>query len=256
VHRDYIVNETDRYSEQPPQDLFVGSFFEKGEPIQRGRKFYPTLTLGDDGKPVGPHRGVHVQLAIGDGTEWETLEAIEIQVLPNELGIRLFSHSKIPEKYKVAGGLVLRVTATVENDHRLTDTVSTTGSKLAGSKQIVIQTQNKFKYNIVESGGSYESIYSGSAAYPNSNAADDSGEIALETTRLSTAYGKSRLSGTLPVYVGASQSLSYVGKRITTIDGRDVGFKANTTSTSWPIVTGFVYDVQSQKTSLILENKV
>lgn len=247
VHRDYVLNEAGNYS---GTQFDVAAFFGS-EQTNRPRRFYPCLSLGDDGKPFGREKGYHLEEF--DGLNWIPFTD-PMNVMSTECGIRITRTTLSFFHLKPASGndrLRLRITATLESDHRLTIDSGLLPSNLPEEKLMVIDTEHRFKKQTRDAG----SVLS---ALP-SEAVDDTATATLYMDQVKQSFSKHAMELAVTLNrIDLNPSL-LLGQRVEAIGshtgGRQLGLVSNAEETSYPIITAVVIDVQEQTTTLMLDGK-
>lgn len=229
-------------------DDFVGrSIF-----CTKRRKFRPTLTIGEDGSPIGKVQGVVVEYFNGNtgATNGWTVYPGEVQILSKECGIR-FSGQRAPEEILRQGTNVkVRVTATVRFDARLPGLAARQpGSPLADDQQLILDLHDRFHWRFVGDDSQYKSqVDSGELL---ANEADDREAIAAYAEDIRLAWDQASING--PLVIEGCDWTFRIGAAVSGIDGRNISFRSRADNARYPTIAGITYNVQAQTMELQLD---
>lgn len=261
VWRDFVLNEAGDYigtraTITKPYDL--STIFNDDDYIVRRRRALPTLTLDDDGAPIGKTHGVRVQWTVtptsSSEIEWHDLEEMEegsanqVILLEKEFGIRFAGLT--PPWSLMAGGVHarVRVTATIQCDKRLTRTEKTNGSFAQERIPFALVLPQAFnKRKVHETSTYYDQV---KAKTLDSAEVDDTAKLRKFVSRLADSMDAAECAGILTLH-----GLDYtyqLGQVVTSISGRDINM--TTAAGKWPVIVGIIYDVPGQTTTLILDS--
>jgi hypothetical protein len=290
VWRDWVLNEgadytSTRKSANKPCDLTPLLFHaEDGDGNQlednnldtrsvqvKRRRFLPTLTLGEDGKPIGKIDGITVEWKNGD--DWVPIAPEEdpswaCRILDTECGISFVGGDPPLELIDAYDSHTasesnpfprVRVTATIELDTPIESTY-TIGTPGGAAYSVLVDAADRFhsryyygdKKDVVEDGGDPEdvspkiekSIYlehvqSGDL---HSTAMDSTRAINVFAATVGANWARALVSGTFKLE-GLDQLVTYdLGDVITKIEGREINLNTSIYgSESYPQVVGISY---------------
>jgi len=241
VFRDYVLNEDNSYD----GDSFDVSDFFGTEEVPRKRRFYPCLSLGNDGKPFGREKGYHIEMF--DGFAWIPFTA-PMDILLNECGIRITSSVIRPT---LRARLQIRITAVLESDHRVKVNSGALASNLTETKLMVIDTKERFKKHTRDAGSVLSSLPSA--------ATDDTAVMELYLDQIAASYAKHQMELSITINRVDFIPSNIVGLRVEKIGnhtgGRMLGLASNPGLTSFPVITAVLMDIQEQTTTLMLDGK-
>lgn len=254
VWRDWVLNEAGDYigvrpEHKKPYDL--SKIFEEDDCIVRRRRFLPTLTVDDDGAPIGRTHGVTVEWYDSDG-QWRSLDEIsdgnanQVLLLERECGIR-FSGIVPPWEIMAMGASAkVRITATLQCDRRLTRTQKVAGSQAQERIPVSIVTEAFQRRKIDKTSIYYDKVQSKEL---DSAEVDDTGKLQSFIYRLADSLDAAECSGSITLN-GLDYSYQ-LGQEITRISGREINLV--TAAGKYPLIVGIVYNVPAQTTTLILD---
>jgi hypothetical protein len=217
--------------------------------IARRREFIPTLTLSDDGEPIGKTRGVEIEWSNDGGSTWNPTENMTCQLLEHECGV-YFDGPKLPEEFLTdPADTRVRVTATIQSDYRL----SGYAPRLGTSPQddvvpLVLDLPDRFRYRLRHSSLSkYGGGATPSLAVNDSTGIQDFAEYSRDVWDLMDVGGAIQLEGLDNGYD--------VGMRVSGIQYKNVSFEARAGSGEYPQIVAIERNVNQQVTTLHLERQ-
>lgn len=224
-----------------------------GEFIPRRRRMLPTLTLDDDGTPIGKIDGVEIEYSNVSGSpDWQPLSSLSngagCSILQREAGI-YFAAERLPDEFLIdPANLRIRATFTLQNDLRLTGWATReVDSPNADIVPVVISAPDRFRFRARSSslskygGGALPSL-----AVNDTTAIANFAAYARDTWDLMKCGGTIQLEGLDHEYL--------VGDRIQKIAGKEVFFEAKPGSGIYPQIVAIERNVTQQVMTLHLEH--
>lgn len=217
--------------------------------VPRRRRLLPTLTLGPEGAPIGRQHGVEIEWSNTSPAEWKPVGPWGPQLLDHEAGI-YFDCDRLPEEFlSDPANTRIRVTATIQNDYRLTGYVA----RQADSPQediipLVLDLPDRFRYRVRHSslskygGGALPSL-----VQDDSTAIQDFSAFARNVWDLMDVSGAIQLEGLNHTYI--------VGDRVQGIQHKNILFEARDSSGAYPQIVAIERDIGTQTMTLHLERQ-
>lgn len=249
VFRDYVLNESAEYEHLSPFDIEKVVF--KSKVLQSElyrRRFYPCISLGDDGKPAGHHNGYHVEMQDAAGN-WRPMNET-IRILEGECGIRITTPS-LP--YYLMRPKKIRITASVMSHERLEYTSEAVRTHLQDRVLMRVDVGDRYFHRTVRQASVfYPDIEKGTRA---STQTFDLPELRAYADELLARHSRPSIKGPIVLDGIDSGAFNLLGRTIDRLNGRNIRF----TSTNGfgealaPDIVQFQIDVQNQQTTLTLD---
>ena len=254
--RKWVLNEAGDYIDTRPEIMaaFTPEVFSSLQAVgllkwflPRRRKFLPTLTRNDQKTaPIGETNGLYVEYKDYDGS-WRSAKKWGLKPLETECGL-YFDGEDIPEELYDQGQYgVLRVTATIEADYRLTTTAFKQGSSpLFDTKEAYIDLSESYQQRVVLPGSKY-------ASGTNNLATDDATALESFVESLRERFDQLDIPGGV-VLEGVDWFPYYhPGDRVRGVQGKNISFEVKAGSGQYPQIVSVTLDIVAQKTILQLQ---
>lgn len=212
-------------------------------PIRRQLK--PTISRNADGTgPAAPGKGILLEYRDYAGT-WQPAKNWGFEILETEAGIYI-SAGDVPEELYDNGTMAaLRVTASLESDYRVTGFAPRQQtSPIAGVLEEVLDLADEFQWLVVLD----TSKYFGTAG----GAADDREAIQHYAEVLRDRFDSIDAPGGIELE-GVDHLYYQPGDRVAGVDGKNISFRTNQTTDSYPQIVAITLDMEQQKTILQLQ---
>lgn len=256
VWRDFVLDEAGDYVgvrvvHKKPYDL--STIFDEDDFIVRRRKFLPTLTLDEDGAPIGKTHGATVEFQTENNGPWRDIQEMDdagsnpVILLEKEGGIRF--NGLTPPWELIAAGRYgkVRITATLQSDKRLTRTAKVGGTSAQEYVPMALVMGGEFqKRTVHKTSIYYDKVKEGELESAEVN---DTQKLQAFIARLSDSLDVAECSGTIQL-VGLDWTFQ-LGQAVTGISGRNINL--TTAAGKYPLIVGIVYDVPNQTTTLVLD---
>jgi len=263
VFRKFVADEAGDYigfrdTIKEPADLkrFFGY-----DAMPKRRKMHPCLTRNADGTPVGPH-GVRISWKLESdpsSAEWKPLEEMdygEVQLLEQEIGI-YFSGLLVPLEVWANGGKVkFRVTFSLDEDDRYSQTVKDVTTPLPKTITHVVDAADRFHFREVDKSSEfYDAV---KAEKMLADEVDDTEAMKEHARGLLKSYNVMDLGASFKV-IGLTTPQLEPGDVITEIRGRDISLSAlkggngSETDDQFPQITSIRYDLANDCRYLTLQ---
>lgn len=274
VLRDYVINEAADYADlvnddpSPLREMYRVLQRHRPEGVKanqtaRRRRFYPCLTLGADGAPIGENGYViefDASKLLTDGEEaggeenWQPIANCpytvgSIVILHEECGVRFDGHNP-PE-----AELTLRITCCIQDDYRLEKVAERKDT--SPQKEIVEQLlvdPRRFQYCKVDE----DSIHAAKVKSGELRAEerDDGDALQRMVDRMRDAWDHADIRGTVRLH-GLDCTPYKLGDLVTGCPGRQVDFNARKGSgkKTYPQVVAIAMDNQRQSVVLSIETQ-
>jgi hypothetical protein len=272
--RDWVLNEAGDYTgERDGISETYDLATILGPCVAKRRKFEPTITLGDDGSPIGEAAGITIEWwdkdqpdAVTDSPgAWRSLkdispEARQIKILAHECGIR-FDGDTPPQEIQAQGvdedtGLPhgkIRVTASIRADQRL-EVQKSDPSPLDPVRQIeTIDVGSRFKMRSIDKSSIYFKKVKGKLL--ESSQLDDTDDALKLVQQLLTNWNQASVAGHITTTGCGYRAAGVLGRPISGVDGRNIDFRTThpDVETKYPVVVGLHYDFTNQTVALVLD---
>lgn len=276
--RKFVANEAGDYTGTRPffnsasdfSQLFAAAAGENPNghsvAILRRRIVHPTITTGDDGTSIGQHQGTDVRYYNADMGQWFPIRSTVseqpglangegVQILENEIGV-LFTADDIPrdlyeygQKYGM-NNVKLQITGTVRLDIRARKVRRATASFLVDQRREMIDKGSDYQVRLRDN-SPYRTLVSTSTEVDSRTQMDTLAETLLDNHNSATLEGGVILDGI------DFDIANDVGTIITGFQGRALTLKTTPTgiaSPRYPMISVIEWDVEQQKTRLLLES--
>lgn len=251
--RRWAVNESGKYIGLRPEIKEVFAAGVATELNDRGwlrgftprpRKLLPTLTLNDDGEPIGTTKGVDVEWSDDGGESWYPIGKWSVDLLDQEAGVFIGSN-EIPEELFDAGSLArMRVTATLESDESLAvGTDKNDRSPLEKEVTASLDLEARYHHRQVSTTSKY--------AFSKRPTLEVFDEDAMQAfvDELTDRFDNVDVAGAVALE-GVDQHDYRLGDRIAGIKGKNISFRSRRDGTTYPQIAAITYDIEGQKTIL------
>lgn len=276
VWRDWVLNEGGDYNGQrdgrsQPADLSVLLKYAQDEQANpdtksvqvKRRRFLPTLTLGEDGKPIGKINGVTVEYFRSDyeGARWveispETDPTWACRVLDDECGISFVGALppiEVLDQYQTGTSSFprIRVTATVELDTPIEYTYDAQADPAKPKMTVLVDAPDRFHSRYL-SGPTQDPLVKKSIYYDDvtagtltTTAIDSTTVINSFASIVGRTWARSLISGNARLE-GLDQLIEYdLGDIIVKVQGREINFNSDPEiGTYYPQIVGIQYVAQ------------
>lgn len=222
--------------------------------VPRRRKMLPTLTLGDDHKPIGEHRGIVIEYRNTTEAAWRPIGNWGAQIIDNECAI-YFDGELPPTEYEFKvedrANIRLRATFTLVSDKRLEATSLHDGiSPQPDVAPLLIDAPQKFRHQEVSPISQYYA-----SGRPTLTAVDTTA-IAAFADRVRQVWDLLDIGGALQLegLDAADGGNEYeIGQRVQGVVGKGIDFRAKTGVDEWPQIVAIERHVMNQTTTLHLQ---
>ncbi|MCI0361468.1 MAG: hypothetical protein L0211_23545, partial [Planctomycetaceae bacterium] len=246
-------------------DLTTAAFAE------RRRQFWPTIALGFDGRPAGPHiGGTRIEYAT-QGEDWAELPedmslfGERVLLLPGECGIR-FDGELVPLALMAAmtdnglggDGLRIRITASVMADLQLVGWAIPEASPNPERVNANLYLPGSFEYRKIHEGSGYYRLIRDSGYY-RSGERDDTSAAMQYAAQLVQSWNQADCAASI-VLDGLDWAalLDFrLGDTIRSISGRNINLQTTASYPArYPQIVGIAYSTEGQALTLTLDSFV
>lgn len=226
---------------------------EEEKIIPGRRRFWPTLTINDRGRPIGPINGYRVQyrdpnISTADGaSQWVDYNG-EVHIKDDECGIYFEGLHPPDEITRFGNSMEVRITATVRIPLRIGKTVAKqSGSPLGDVNELVLDLSHRFRFRQVHE----DSVYHDHATLE-ALEDDDRPDLEAYCDDIRAAYDIASVNGVIELE-GADRTGYKVGQSVVGIQGRGVNFTASQGADAFPQIMALTTNFQRQRTTLHLD---
>ena len=237
-------------------DLSILSNFGITNNTSARRPMLPCLSLDDKGQPFGQNKGVFVEFSLDGGLTWKSLDSSGVvgglkqsfscEIIENEAAV-IFTGKVFPGYARKFGtNFKVRATATFERDDCLQVTV---GAPLAGKplrdiRELVVSAPDRFQH--------YErSLSVLNSVTTKSSEINMSSEIAAFASQILASHSATKISGRISLHGVDNINQDYLGGSVQELP-RSVFLGTTPFSEKYPVCTGVIYDIEGQKTTLLV----
>lgn len=223
------------------------------------KRFYPTITLGEDGAPAGEWNGIRVQVSTDGGETWNDAgnenddntaggQFGMITLLERECGIRFDEPELAPEFFDPSLDIRVRVTATIYSDLRLIGQANGVAeSPSSDTVPAIFDLATRFALRLIHPSSTfYSDVASGTRP---ASTVDDRQAIQKYAEELLGTWNQADCLGSIDL-VGVDRPAE-LGWTVRKIAGRELDLSTSNAG-RYPQVVSISYDFRQQSTMLRL----
>lgn len=255
VWRDWVLNEAGDYTDARSANglpIDLDFLFGSGNWTPRRRRFLPTITQDDGGRPIGPHGGVAVRMwdpAIEDWVDIPNTADWAVQVLEYECGVRFVGEMPPEDLMRLGDEAAIQVTATIEGDHRIRSQIVTAPTSVNPAETIAyIHDPTRFQGRFVHKSSIYFDSGRPTAEVDDTNVMNETARQLIDQWNQASINATFALDGLEDV--GLNGSYYRIGETVFFVEGRALYFDANKEANKHPTIMAISYDVQNQQLTL------
>lgn len=266
VYRKWIVDFAGDYTDTRPENkdarVKLKDLFSSPLQCPGRRKLGPTLTLGDDGAPIGQVQGVYVEYsnplfpAVAGEPEFLPIGNWACIVLEKEPGV-YFRGEFVPEEILRQGAAArIRITATLDSDLRLIGSAVRKQSANTDTVRLALDLADRYFDSKVLLAGTYRSRFADDvvAQVRRSNTNSDVTTIQEFAETLRNTFDTVEISG--PIVLEGCDYDYQLGDQVLDIKGLELDLACNVVGSNprqYPQISAITYDPQANTATLQLE---